>query len=448
MSWLTDTIAGRTIIVLVVGLGSILALAQYLYQQGIEREVTARNTAAIVERLLVLANTIMAIEPGRRDDAAHRLSGGPIELHWGPEPLATAGGQLDSVMERLRDGLISRSPQLGNNGLIIGTTRTTDDSKLAPKSFDERHTTLLSLPLSDGSWLNVTLARVETGRAATPSALLSASFGAFGVVLVAILMGQWLTRPLQRLADGARLLFQTSGNHDLPETGTREVRMLASAVNELQHRIRKLVDERTHMLAAVSHDLRTPLTRLRLRITNIGDGKLRRTIETDLNEMEDMIEATLAFLRDDSSNEEVEPVDLMAILETIRADASDAGEQVDIEGPRQLVVIGRHLALKRALTNLIQNAVKYGGLARVRATQDDDNVMIFVEDEGPGLPLDQHEAVFQPFVRSEPSRSRSTGGHGLGLTMARSVVRSHGGEVSLANREAGGLKVTVRLPCG
>jgi signal transduction histidine kinase len=261
-------------------------------------------------------------------------------------------------------------------------------------------------------------------------------------------MGQWLTRPLQRLADGARLLFQTSGNHDLPETGTREVRMLASAVNELQHRIRKLVDERTHMLAAVSHDLRTPLTRLRLRITNIGDGKLRRTIETDLNEMEDMIEATLAFLRDDSSNEEVEPVDLMAILETIRADASDAGEQVDIEGPRQLVVIGRHLALKRALTNLIQNAVKYGGLARVRATQDDDNVMIFVEDEGPGLPLDQHEAVFQPFVRSEPSRSRSTGGHGLGLTMARSVVRSHGGEVSLANREAGGLKVTVRLPCG
>jgi signal transduction histidine kinase len=196
----------------------------------------------------------------------------------------------------------------------------------------------------------------------------------------------------------------------------------------------------------VSHDLRTPLTRLRLRATNIGDGKLRRTIETDLDEMEDMIEATLAFLHDDLSKEKVEPVDLMAILETIRADASDASEHVEVKGPRQLVIVGRYLALKRALTNLIQNAVKYGVVARVRVSSDDDNVFIIIEDDGPGLPIDLHEMVFEPFVRCETSRSRSTGGHGLGLSMARSVLRSHGGEVSIANGEPRGLKVVVQLP--
>jgi signal transduction histidine kinase len=446
MSWLTDTIAGRTIIVLVVGLGSILGLAQYLYQASIEREVTASNTAAIVERLIVLSDTIMAIDPDRRDDAAHRLSGGPIELHWGREPLATAGGQLDDVAERLHAGLVSRSPELKDNGLVIGTSRTLDDGTLARKPLDERHTTLLSLPLSDGSWLNVTLARVEAARAAGPSALLSALLGALGVVLVSVLMSHWLTRPLQLLADGARQLFLSSNNVSLPETGTREVRVLASAMNELQQRIRKLVDERTYMLAAVSHDLRTPLTRLRLRIAKMPETNQREMIEADLNEMEDMITATLAFLRDDLSREEVEQVDIMAILETISADASDTGDVVTVEGPRHLVVAGRHLALKRALTNLIQNAVVYGSKATVRVFRKNGRIDILIEDEGPGLPLDKLEAVFEPFVRGEPSRARTTGGHGLGLTVAKTILRSHGGDVTLANRQPNGLQASVTLP--
>lgn len=446
MSWLTDTVAGRTIIVLVAGLGSILALAQYLYQRGIEGEVTARNSAAVVERLLVLADTIMAIEPDRRDEAAHRLSGGPLELHWGREPLATAGGTLDEIAVRLRDGLASRSPRLAEKAIVIGTTRMQEGELVGGKKVDPQHTTLLSMPLNDGSWLNVTLARVEAARVAAPSVFLSALFAALGVVAVAVLMSYWLTLPLRGLAEAARRLFLTSHNAPLPETGTREVRMLARAVNELQDRIRKLIDERTQMLAAVSHDLRTPLTRLRLRIATMPDPDARRKAEVDLDEMEEMIEATLSFLRDDLLREQVEPVDIIAILETLEAEATDSGEQVSVEGPRHVVVPGRHLAIKRALGNLVQNAVKYGGAAHVRVSQEPTRVAIVVEDEGPGLPADQLEQVFEPFVRGEPSRARATGGHGLGLTVARSIVRSHGGEVTLANRKPKGLVARVELP--
>jgi signal transduction histidine kinase len=446
MSWLTDTIAGRTIIVLIAGLGSILAIAQYIYQRGIEREVTALNTSVVVERLLVIADTITAIEPDRRDDAAHRLSGGPLELHWGREPLATPGGILDETAERLRDGLAERSPQLAEKGIVIGTTRTLEDQPHAGKSADQRHITLLSLPLNDGSWLNVTLARVEAARAAAPSVFLSALVAALGVVAVSVLMSHWLTTPLRGLAAGARGLFVTPRNTRLPESGTREVRMLSRAINELQERIRKLIDERTEMLAAVSHDLRTPLTRLRLRIAALPDAQSRQKAEADLDEMEEMIAATLSFLRDDLLKEKVEPVDIMAIFETLEADATDAGEHVLIEGPRHVVALGRHLALKRAFGNLVQNALKYGGAARVRVALENDRIAIAVEDDGPGIPESQLEQVFEPFVRGEPSRARATGGHGLGLTVARTILRSHGGDVTLRNLATNGLVARVDLP--
>lgn len=446
MSWLRDTIAGRTIIVLVLGLGSIMALAQYLYQTGIEREVTASNTESVVERLLFVAGSIQSIAIDKRDEAAHRMSGGPLELHWGKEPLATAGGDLDSVAAHLRNRLLERSPGLVGGQLVIGTSRTGDAHSHGDKAQDDAHTTLISLPLTDGSWLNVTLARVQVARATSPSVWLSALLGALGVILVSVLMSRWLTRPLDRLALGARQLFRTSLDSKLPETGTREVRTLAVAINDLQGRIRRLVQDRTEMLAAVSHDLRTPLTRLRLRIQGIEDAESRRSIEADLNEMEQMIDATLAFLRDDMSNEKVEQVDLAAILETIASDAQDAGQKVEVTAPRTLVISGRHLAIKRAMTNLVQNAVKYGGGAQIRLLDEGAQSRVVIADDGPGIPDEKLEAVFEPFYRVEASRGRTSGGHGLGLTVARSIARAHGGDVVLANRKPGGLEAIMTLP--
>jgi two-component system, OmpR family, sensor kinase len=261
-----------------------------------------------------------------------------------------------------------------------------------------------------------------------------------------VLMGRWLTRPLDRLAGDARRLFQTSENVPLAETGTREVRTLASAINDLQHRIKRLVDDRTQMLAAVSHDLRTPLTRLRLRIESVPNPCVRRSIEADLDEMEAMIDATLAFLRDDMASEEVEQVDLAAIIHTIADNAADAGQTVEVDIPRSIVVSGRHLALKRALTNLTQNGIKYGGSVAISAVIEDSRIGISIKDEGPGIPADKLDAVFEPFYRIEPSRGRRTGGHGLGLTVARTILRAHGGDVVLSNRTPRGLEAVVTLP--
>lgn len=446
MKWVTDTIAGRTIIVLLFGLGTILGLAHYLYQKGLEREVAIGNIERLADRLIFLSDTITTLEPSMRDEAAHRLSGGPIELHWAREPLATAGGSLDSETVSLRDHLLSRVPKLTGGGLIVGSTRIGPVEDGRNRDASDPHTTLLSLALADGSWLNVTLVNVQATRTVSPSILLSAGLGALGIIAISVLMGRWLTRPLEQLASGARQLFQTLHNADLPETGTREVRTLAAAINELQHRIGGLMTARTQMLAAVSHDLRTPLTRLRLRSARVQDRETRRSIETDLDEMEHMIDAVLEFLRTDKEAEAIEQVDLSAVLQTIADDAADAGQNVKVHAPLNLVIRGRHLALKRAFTNLVQNAVRYGGSAVVEASVGGNGIRIVIRDEGPGIVQDKLEAVFEPFYRVEASRGRATGGHGLGLTVARSIARAHGGDVVLVNRTPHGLDAVVTLP--
>ncbi|MBU1211113.1 MAG: HAMP domain-containing protein [Alphaproteobacteria bacterium] len=439
---LTDTIAGRTVLVLVLGLGSILFLAQYLYQVASERELLASNANRVAERLLVLAETITAVKPETRDTTAHSLSGGPLELHWSEEPLSTAGGRLDSAARTLRTYLLERAPALSSRGLIFGTS-----SASPATDGDQDHTTVISLGLEDGSWLNVTLARVQSTRVSSPSFLVSLLVGALGVVVVAVLLSIWLTRPLNLLAKEARTLF-VSGDDGRPvaETGTREVRTVAAAINEMHRRIDRLISDRTQMLAAISHDLRTPLTRLRLRATAIDDETLKKSVDHDLDEMEQMIDAALGFLKEGTDCEPVEPVDIAAILQTIADDAQDAGHAVDVELPRSVVVKGRHLALKRALTNLVNNAVRHGGAATITVRRDKREAVIIITDPGPGIPPDKLETVFEPFRRLDDARNLEKGGYGLGLTVARSVARSHGGDVILANRPEGGLAATFRLP--
>lgn len=442
--WMPDTIASRTILVLMVGLGAITVLAQFLYQQGIQHELSHAQTERLADRLLSLADTITSVVPELRDETAHRLSGGPIELHWALLPLTTQGGELDPDVVDLKDELLRRQPQLREGGLVLGTSRTQAADK-GTSDVDDAHTTLMSLELADRSWLNVTLVRAQPPRASSPSLITSVLLSAIGVALVSILMSQWLTRPLDDLATASRRLFVNAANSPLRESGTREVRTLAAAINELQLRISRLIDDRTGMLAAVSHDLRTPLTRLRLRVAKIADAGMRRSIEADLDEMDEMIEATLEFLRTDREREPIQHVDIRAILDTISADAADAGHAVEVSAPRQLVIEGRHLALKRAIGNVVQNAIKYAGAARVSASIEQEHVRIVIEDDGPGVPPDQTEAVFTPFYRVEKSRARATGGHGLGLTVARSIARSHGGDVVLMNRHPHGLDAIVTL---
>jgi signal transduction histidine kinase len=253
------------------------------------------------------------------------------------------------------------------------------------------------------------------------------------------------------LADAAEALGRDVNAPPLPENGPTEVRTAAIAFNTMASRIRRFVQDRTELLTAIGHDLRTPITRLKLRAEFVEDEEQRAKILADLGELEELVSATLAFGRDVRTTEPLSPIDLAELLRTILDESADAWpdmqEKLHYEGPSHVTVMARPLGLKRVFVNLISNAIHYGGSALVRLRRADDGmVVVEVEDDGPGLPPNELERVFEPFHRGEPSRSRETGGVGLGLPIARNISRAHGGDVSLANRASGGLRVTVTLP--
>jgi len=214
----------------------------------------------------------------------------------------------------------------------------------------------------------------------------------------------------------------------------------------MQSRLAGYIRDRTRVLAAMSHDLKTPITRLRLRAELLEDDKDKARFGKDLDEMEAMVRDTLDFLRGLENGEPVGPVDVSALLESIQADMRELGGNVEIEGAVAKPYPGRPQALKRCLANLIENAVKYGKSARIAVKDNGARLEIFIRDEGPGLPQAELDKVFEPFYRVEASRSRETGGTGLGLTIARSVAEAHGGSVSLRNLAEGGLEAALVLP--
>ena len=254
------------------------------------------------------------------------------------------------------------------------------------------------------------------------------------------------TRPLSAFASAAERLGVDVNAEPLPEGGPSEVRRATHAFNTMQTRIKRFIQDRIQMLAAISHDLRTPITRLRLRAEFVDDDAQRRKMLSDLDEMESMIASTLTFARDDAANEPVASVDVAAIIAALCGDQRAAGRKVSYTGPDTLDLKARPLALKRAINNFVDNAVKYGKTARVELGVRAEELVIYIDDEGPGISSGDRERVFAPFIRLEGSRSRETGGTGLGLTIARNAIRSMGGDVELVNRPEGGLRVKVTLP--
>ncbi|MGH6945491.1 MAG: sensor histidine kinase, partial [Geminicoccaceae bacterium] len=223
-------------------------------------------------------------------------------------------------------------------------------------------------------------------------------------------------------------------------------RQATHAFNRMHERLQRFVQDRTRMLAAISHDLRTPITSLRLRAEFVEDEEARRKILETLDEMQRMIEATLAFAREEASREDTRTVDLAALIESLCEDLADMGMEVAFAGAEKTPYACRPVSLKRAIRNLVENAVAYGKRARVSLERVGEEFRVVIEDDGPGIPEADFERVFAPFVRLEESRSLETGGIGLGMAIARSVVRSHGGDIVLMNRPDGGLRATIRLP--
>jgi two-component system, OmpR family, sensor kinase len=268
---------------------------------------------------------------------------------------------------------------------------------------------------------------------------------ALAMAPVAYLFARRLSRPIKLFADAAERLGRDPRAEPLVLKGPAEIGVAVRAFNDMQERLRRYVEDRTAMVGAIAHDLRTPLTRLRFRIESLPDDQ-KAKMGADIDQMEEMISAALTFVRDASRPGERTPLELSSLLESLCDEMAETGASTEVEAGEKVVLEGDPMALRRLFSNLLENAVKFGGRARARVFRDEANAVVEIEDDGPGIPPADREKVFEPFYRREPSRSRQTGGIGLGLAVVRSIARGHGGDVDLFNRQGGGLTARVQLP--
>jgi signal transduction histidine kinase len=436
LPWPTS-LGGRTVLVLLgavvlVHLGSMLA-----YRESAVDAANEAHSAQLAGRLETAWRAVAARPPDERDRAAHELSSGGLELRWDQRPVTDGAATPDAHARALAAGLVAAAPDLRAADLRL------EYGDIQPSG--DAHAILGALRLTDGSWLNFSLPVVSGMGPGLHGTLVSTSVMAVGVAIVAIMLVGTLTAPLRGLARAADAIG--CGPEILvPDAGPDEVRQVSRAFNAMQARIQRLISDRTQALASVSHDLRTPITRLRLRAGFLADPEAQAAIDADLDEMEAMIDATLAYLRGDTEPEDPKETDLATMLVTLVDAAADAGQAASFEGPRHAFAPVRGYAMKRAFANLVDNALSYGGGASVTLQDTGAAIRVLVDDNGPGIPKPELERVFEPFHRLDASRNRRTGGAGLGLAIARQTIAREGGTVWLANRPGGGLRAEVVIP--
>jgi signal transduction histidine kinase len=299
----------------------------------------------------------------------------------------------------------------------------------------------------DGKW---NVVRPQPAFGLTPwqqRILLWFVLSALAMAPISFIFARRLSAPIRLFADAAERLGRDPRAPALALKGSAEIGTAVRAFNDMQERLRRYVEDRTAMVGAIAHDLRTPLTRLRFRIEALPDDQ-KAKIEADLDQMEAMISAALTFVRDASQPGERTPLELSSLVESLCDEMSETGAaSAEIETGEKVVLEGDPMALRRLFANLLDNAVKFGGgRARARVFRQDAHAVVEIDDDGPGIPAQDAERVFEPFYRREPSRNRQTGGAGLGLAIVRSIARGHGGDVALVNRRGGGLTARVLLP--
>ena len=475
MTLIPRSIVGRTLSVLIAGLllSQLIGIGMFW---GERRDAVAENRSRVLaSQVIEIAKEVSAVTPPERYGLAKRFSRPGLTVFMSDEHEIEHSSRLRWMFSPLRRYLERPLSELGLRKFKIGFfdddhfKHDDDDDHdrfdgrerrrrmmenwpherwgRSDRRFDRPdHGLAVVIKLDDGNWLHV----VAPVFGEKPF-FFSKFFGSLILmILVACGISIWAlrraTQPLDYFAKAAERLGLDVNANPLPEEGPKEVKKAAKAFNEMQHRLRRFVQDRTHMLAAISHDLRTPITRMKLRAEFVEDEEQREKMLKDLDEMEAMISATLSFARDDAASEPAKVIDIASLAQSLCDDQRDQGNEVSYDGPDKVTFLGRPIALKRALSNLIGNAIKYGGDAAVILKAEDHTLSIQVCDSGPGLAPELLEKVFDPFYRVEGSRSRETGGTGLGLAVVRSVARAHGGEAYMKNRQGGGLCAELRLP--
>lgn len=460
--FLPKSLAGQTVLVLLVGLLVSHLLSMAIYNSDRAEVLMVAGDRQMAHHIAEITRLLRETPADWRQRIVHAVDSPTLRVHLTPESVLVRPGDGDWRAGLIR-GFLARLIGAGaGEGIIVqllersgrgqnlraATPAAWMHTHMARMMMGQPadHSLRVSIPLGDGQWVNFATTFPESGAFWSGQAILSTALMTIAVALLSLWVVRRLTKPLSAFARASERLGRDVNAPPLEETGTSEVRQAIRAFNEMQRRLRRLIDNRTRMLAAISHDLKTPITLLRLRAEYIEDEEERRKTLATLDEMASMIASTLAFARDDAEQEERRAVDLAALIASLCDDMSDAGQPVELEPSPPVKFQCRPLALRRAVANLIDNAVKYGGNARVRLVPGRSSVAIVVEDDGPGLPEAKLEEVFVPFYRVEQSRSRETGGVGLGLSIARTIAHAHGGDITLADRPEGGLRATIQLP--
>ncbi len=467
---LPKSLSGQLIALLLAGLFLTQLVAFLIFADERRQAISGALQFGLVERTAAVVRLIEDRPPERRDRMLRAASSRRVQFWVTPESVLEDSGRGWRT-RWITDNFKQVLPDYASNSVRVQFLGERHYDRLRHRSRDDEHedyddredydeddddgwrgghrhdrSLAISLRLPDGDWLNVvTRLRPRAVRWAWPS-ILSMVLMAGVILVVVILMLRRITRPLTALSLAAERLGRGESVDPLPETGPREIRQSTAAFNQMQERLSRFIRDRTTLLAAISHDLRTPITSLRLRAELVDDPETREKLLDTLEEMQRMTEATLAFAREEASEEATRPVDLAALVESLCADFADMGKPVTFSGAGKTPYACRPTGLKRALRNLIENAFTYGERAGVSLESAPEGHRIRIEDDGPGIPEAEIEKVFAPFVRLEESRSRETGGIGLGLAIARSIVRAHGGELTLENSPEGGLRASVFLP--
>ncbi len=450
---LPDTIAFRATALLVVGLALTHLLSNLFYTTDRETALLSAGGEHAIQWVATIGSLAAVLDEPEWDKIISVAENEQLFVRVTTAPLvarATGTGWREAALLQELARHVA-APQIKNYRISYVSAGAPAATKVPLRSFyrgqSPENLILVSLNLGNGKWLNIASPVSPTPAFFSARLGLSMLVMLAAVVFFSALLVRRMTDPLKQLSKAAEMLGTDVQAAAIPETGPEEVRRTAHAFNVMQKRIRRFVTDRTQMLGAIAHDLGTPITRLRLRAEFVEDDELRVKMLRDLDDMQQMVSSTLSFIREESASEPTSTVDIGSLLERVCNDLEDSGHDVALEDvPRWTLVDCRPVALGRALSNLLDNAVKYGKSARVSVLIDTDIIKILIEDRGPGIALECLEDVFQPFYRLEESRNRETGGNGLGLSVARTIVRAHGGDIYLHNRLQGGLCVELRLP--
>ena len=462
MTLLPRTLYGRLVVILVTGMLAAQVLTSSIWYDVRHSQVLEIPTRLIASRLADIVR-VARTDPQRTELLLQSLSTADFKLELGnaPSPVQPSLTPQDQATESLLRSLIdeksaSKTPLrllnltlLDNQGHKAGIDTLFGSSPAAGQF-------TLELRLADGRWLHVQAREDQGWTSLAPADVMLDYFlriyllRIIVVVIIVLLAVRLAIRPLNQLAQAAQALGQDIRRPPLTVKGPVEVQRAARAFNLMQQRLLASLAERTRFLAAVSHDLRSPITRLRLRTEMLDDEPLKQRFRKDLTDMEGLVSTTLEFVSSGEINEPRQNIDINALLQSLQADLEDIGEHITLNGHASRPVSGYAHSLKRCMQNLLENAVRYARDVHVLLDEQEDALTITVRDSGPGIAPELLTQVLEPFYRVESSRNSTSGGYGLGLSIAQTVATAHGGTLELRNRPEGGLDALVRLryePC-